>query len=70
MKIIVTQTENPNGIRWRVINIFFFLVTLIFILFYISLRSYWPDLNGSLKIGLFNPDGDREKNLVGSPGLT
>ena len=41
---------NPNGIRWRVINIFFFLVTLIFILFYISLRSYWPDLNGSLKV--------------------
>lgn len=41
---------NPNGIRWRVINILFFFVTLIFILFYISLRSYWPDLNGSLKV--------------------
>lgn len=41
---------NPNGIKWRVINILFFLVTLIFILFFISLRSYWPDLNGSLKV--------------------
>lgn len=41
---------NPNGIAWRVINMLFFVVTLIFILFFISLRSYWPDLNGSLKV--------------------
>ncbi len=41
---------NPNGIGWRVINILFFVVILIFNIFYISLRSYWPDMNGSLKV--------------------
>ena len=41
---------NPNGIGWRVINILFFVVILIFNILYISLRSYWPDLNGSLKV--------------------
>ncbi|RLD74796.1 MAG: hypothetical protein DRJ07_19245, partial [Bacteroidetes bacterium] len=41
---------NPNKIGWRAINMLFFVVTLVFILFYISLRSYWPDLNGSLKV--------------------
>ena len=41
---------NPNRMGWRVINMLFFVVTIVFILFYISLRSYWPDLNGSLKV--------------------
>ena len=41
---------NSNGMGWRVINMLFFVVTLVFFLFYTSLRSYWPDLNGSLKV--------------------
>ena len=44
------NNRNPIGIWWGVVNILFFLVTLIFILFYLSLKSYWPDLNGGLKV--------------------
>ena len=42
--------RNPNGIIWSAIIFSFFIVMLLFLLYYLSLRSYWPDLNGSLKV--------------------
>lgn len=49
-RIFSKPKMNPNGIAWKLINLLFFVVTLFFILFFVSLQSYWPDLNGSLKV--------------------
>ena len=50
LKDKINPRTNPNKLGWRIINILFFIVISIFILFYVSIRSYWPDLNGMLKV--------------------
>ncbi len=50
LKNRINPGTNPNKLGWRIINILFSIVISVFILFYVSIRSYWPDLNGMLKV--------------------